>query len=245
MSNGRYWIYDWRQDFYIYLPKGFNRTAMDKIENKLKHTFPSFNKSTEFISKLIETGQQMNVPADTAIIGVGEYIKIIPFLIDGLIKIYREDESGNEIFLYYITSGESCVMSITTCLKNEKGSIKALVVEDSDILAVPVDAFINLLNEYNLLQTFTYDLFRSKFNELIKSIDNLAFTDIKSRLMQYLRTECEVKGVSIISGLTHKKIANDLATSREVISRTLSLLQREGYLILEQRKITLTSKTVI
>lgn len=219
--------------------KALQVNFMEQIESKLKYTFPSFNKSAEFVTKLIEKGQQMEVPADSTIIGVGEYIKVIPFLIDGLIKIYREDELGNEIFLYYITSGESCVMSITTCLKNEKGSIKAVVEEDSTILAVPVDAFINLLNEYNLLQTFTYDLFRSKYNELIKSIDNLAFTDTKSRLVQYLRTECEVKGSNIISGLTHRKIAHDLATSREVISRMLSLLQREGLLKLEQRKITL------
>lgn len=215
---------------------------MEKLENRLKYTFPSFTKSEEFVNKFIESGKQMKVSAGTTIIDVGGYIKVIPFLIDGLIKIYREDAFGNEIFLYYITSGESCVMSITTCMNNEKGSIKAVVEEDSHLLAVPVDSFISLLNEYNLLQTFTYDLFRSKYNELIKSIDNLAFTDTKSRLVQYLRTECEVKGGDTISGLTHRKIATDLATSREVVSRMLSLLQREGLLKLEQRKIILLDK---
>ena len=213
---------------------------MSDFEKKLKHTFPSFLKSPKFIEEFTGTGKEMEIPAGTAIIDAGDYIKVIPFLIDGLIKIYREDEHGNEIFLYYITSGESCVMSITTCLKNEKGSIKAMVEEDSTILAIPVDSFIDLLNEYNLLQTFTYDLFRSKYNELIKSIDNLAFSDTKSRLIQYLKTEASIKGSNTIVGLSHRKIASDLATSREVISRTLSLLQRQGVLKLGHRMIILT-----
>ena len=187
----------------------------------------------------MNVGQIMKVPAGTVIIDVEKYIKVIPLLIDGLIKIYREDENGNEILLYYITSGQSCVMSITTCMKDEKSSIKALVEEDSVLVAVPVTDFISLLNEYNLLQTFTYDLFKDKYNELIKSIDNLAFTNTKDRLKQYLIRESEVKGNKTISGLTHKQIATDLSTSREVVSRQLYLMQREGFIKLSNRKIIL------
>jgi len=200
---------------------------MNPLAEILSNSFPIFNKSNVFISELLEVSNLMEVPANTNIIDVNQYIKVIPFLISGLIKIYRVDESGNEIFLYYITSGQSCVMSITTCMENEKSSIKALVEEDSSFIAVPVDKFISLLNKHNLLQSFTYQLFKEKYNELIFAIDNLAFTDTKSRLVQYLKKEAEIKNNKTIQ-LTHRYIANDLSSSREVISRLLYLLQKEG-----------------
>ncbi len=211
---------------------------MNPLAEILSNSFPIFNKSNVFISELLEVSNLMEVPANTNIIDVNQYIKVIPFLISGLIKIYRVDESGNEIFLYYITSGQSCVMSITTCMENEKSSIKALVEEDSSFIAVPVDKFISLLNKHNLLQSFTYQLFKEKYNELIFAIDNLAFTDTKSRLVQYLKKEAEIKNNKTIQ-LTHRYIANDLSSSREVISRLLYLLQKEGFLEIKQRKIIL------
>ena len=212
---------------------------MLNVLEHIKEKFPDFLKSEQFLQKLENSGTLMEVPKDTTIVNVGEYIKVIPFLLEGQIKIYREDDDGKEILLYYINSGESCVMSITTCLKNEKGSIKALVAEDSLLMAVPKDDFIKLLNEFNLLQVFTYDLFRSKYNELIKAIDNLAFNDTSSRIKQYLLRESEIKKTKNLKGLTHKQIAQDLATSREVVSRILHLLQREGFLSLDNRMISI------
>jgi len=203
--------------------------------------FPEFKKSNEFTDRLIESGQVMDVPGGTILVNVGDYIKVIPFLLAGLIKIYREDDNGNEILLYYINSGESCVISITASLKDEKSSIKAHVEEDSKILAVPIKDFTDLLSQYNLLHTFTYDLFNIKYNELIKSIDSLAFSDIRTRLFQYLKNEAKVKESLTIKGLTHRKIANDLSTSREVVSRMLSALQKEGKLEMKNKEITIVS----
>lgn len=213
---------------------------MDDINKQIQTQFPYFNQSSDFISKMIDCGNLMEIKGGTIILNVGEYIRVIPFLLDGLIKIYREDDDGNEILLYYIHNGESCVMSITTCLKNERGSIKAIVEEDSILLAIPKDKFINLLNEHKILHTFTYDLFNSKYNELIDSIDSLAFTDTKSRLIKYLNREVEIRNSNVLSGLTHKKIATDLSTSREVVSRLLYALQKEGLLSLDSKKINMT-----
>jgi len=203
--------------------------------------FPEFKKSDEFAEKLIDQGQMMTIEGGTTLLNVGDYIKVIPFLINGLIKIYREDEKGNEILLYYINSGESCVISITASLKNEQSSIKAFVEEDSTVLAVPIKDFTDLLSQFDLLHSFTYDLFNLKYNELIKSIDSLAFTDIRTRLYKYLVNEAEVKETQKISGLTHKKIAHDLSTSREVVSRLLSALQKEGKLSIQNKEITINN----
>jgi len=184
-------------------------------------------------------GRVVEFKSGTTIINSGEYIKVITFLIDGLIKIYREDPDGNEILLYYINSGESCVISITSSLRNEKSTIKALVVEQARVFAVPNDKFEYLLGRYNLLHAFTYDLFSNKYNQLIDSIDSLAFMNMRSRLFNYLQKEAQNSGRHEIQGLTHKSIATDLSTSREVISRLLSALQKEGRVRLENKKIIL------
>lgn len=201
--------------------------------------FPNFQKSQDFSDELLAVGQVMELPAGTVLMKAGDYIKVIPFLMEGLIKIYREDAQGNEILLYYIKSGESCVISITASLKNEKSSIKAYVDENSTLLAVPIHDFEKLLNKYNLLHTFTYDLFNQKYNQLIDSIDSLAFTDMRMRLWNYLSKVAEAKETNEIKGLTHKKIAQDLSTSREVISRLLTALQKEEKILLAKRIIKL------
>ena len=215
---------------------------MSDNKSILLSKFPEFKRSQEFSEKLLEYGNLMEVPKGTVLINSGEYIKVIPLLLDGLIKIYREDDDGNEILLYYINSGESCVISITTSLKDEKSSIKALVEEDSTLLAVSKDKFLLLLNQYNLLHTFTYDLFNSKYNELINSIDSLAFSDTKSRLLNYLNTKAKHNGTKILVGLTHKEIAKDLSTSREVVSRLLYALQKANKLTIDNKIITLLDK---
>ena len=202
-------------------------------------SFPYFQKSQDFSDELLAVGKVMEVQAGTVLMNVGDYIKVIPFLMEGLLKIYREDDNGNEILLYYIKSGESCVISITASLKNEKSSIKALVDEDSTLLAVPTQEFEKLLSKYNLLHTFTYDLFNQKYNQLIDSIDSLAFTDMRMRLMSYLSMVAEAKGTKEIIGLTHKKIAQDLSTSREVVSRLLNAFQKEEKIKILNKKITL------
>lgn len=212
---------------------------MEVYKNDLLELFPDFKKSQEFIHELLEYGSIVDIKAGASLIEPGEYIKVIPFLMDGLIKIYREDSEGNEILLYYIKNGESCVISITSSLKDEKSSIKAHVEEDSKILVVPIDKFEYLLNKYNLLHSFTYDLFSTKYNQLINSIDSLAFTDMRTRLHNYLKNESKIKANAIIEGLTHKKIAKDLSTSREVVSRLLSALQKENKIKILHKRIEL------
>lgn len=209
------------------------------FKDRILRLFPDFKKSNEFVEELLAASNTLDVPAGASILDTGDYIKVIPFLVSGLIKIYRVDAEGNEILLYYINSGESCIISITASLKNEKSSIKAYIEEDSTILAVPNNIFEKLLGKYNLLHNFTYDLFSSKYNQLLESIDNLVFTDMRSRLINYLKTESEVKNTRRISGLTHKKIAHDLSTSREVISRLMSALNKEKLLMLDGRTIVL------
>lgn len=213
----------------------------NSLSEQLSNLFPDFAKSKPLIDELIEVGSFVEIAAGNTLIDTGDYIKVIPFLINGLIKIYRQDDEGNEILLYYINSGESCVISITLSLKDEVSSIKAHVEEDSTVFVVPNAKFEYLLGKYSLLHSFTYDLFNLKYNQLISSIDVLAFTDMKTRLMNYLVAESNAKDTELLEGLTHKQIATDLASSREVISRLLSSLQKDGRIKMIGRKIQILS----
>ncbi len=212
----------------------------DNHREEIIKSFPEFQKTQGFVDEVLELGKFIAVPKGNTIIDVDDYIKVIPLLMNGLIKIYREDDDGNEILLYYIKSGESCVISITSSIKYEKSSIRATTEEDSTIFAIPSHDFLKLLNKYNLLHTFTYDLFNVKYNELIKSIDCLAFSDMRTRLYHYLETKANLRDTKIITGLTHKEIAKDLATSREVISRLLYALSKDGKITIKNKEITLS-----
>ncbi len=212
----------------------------DNHREEIIKSFPEFQKTQGFVDEVLELGKFIAVPKGNTIIDVDDYIKVIPLLMNGLIKIYREDDDGNEILLYYIKSGESCVISITSSIKYEKSSIRATTEEDSTIFAIPSHDFLKLLNKYNLLHTFTYDLFNVKYNELIKSIDSLAFSDMRTRLYHYLETKANLRDTKIITGLTHKEIAKDLATSREVISRLLYALSKDGKITIKNKEITLS-----
>lgn len=212
---------------------------MDTQKEELLKSFPEFQKTDGFIDEVLALGDFMEIPKGNTIMEVGDYIKVIPLLMDGLIKIYREDDDGNEILLYYIKSGESCIISITSSIRYEKSSIKATTEEDSTVFALPSDDFSKLLKKYNLLHTFNYDLFSVKYNELIKSIDSLAFSDMRTRLYDYLQTKASLSDSKIISGVTHKEIAKDLATSREVISRLLYALSKDSKISIENKEITL------
>jgi len=139
--------------------------------------------------------------------------------------VYREDADGNEVLLYYIKPGESCIMSITTYLRYDKSSVKAIIEEDAYLLALPSDEFKKFLAIYSSVNEFVYSLFQDKYLELLEFIELMSFSNQEDRLLNYLTKESRLKGSNRIK-ITHKKIAEDLATSREVISRLLKKLQQ-------------------
>lgn len=158
-------------------------------------------------------------------------------MISGLAKVFKEEETnGNEVLLYYIKPGESCVMSITTLTKNEKSNVKAIIEEDSKVVVIPADKALEIAKKYPKWNEFIYDLFNLKFNELLNSIELLTFSNKDLRLYKYLKKESNLKNTNILH-TTHQHIAYDLGSSREVISRLLKKLEKEGLIKLRQKNI--------
>jgi len=181
---------------------------------------------------------QKLIKAGTIILREGAYVKVIPLMLNGLAKVFKEEENGHEVLLYYIKPGESCVMSLTTLVRNETSKVKAVIEEDSEIVVIPSDKALRIAQKYSEWNAFIFELFNHKFDELLNVIKILTFSNKDTRLLEYLKKEVQLKGNSTLK-TTHQHIADDLGSSREVISRLLKKLEHEGVLTLKQGEISL------
>ena len=195
----------------------------------------------ELKDELISISSIVEIKAGTVILKQGEYVKVIPLLISGLAKVFKEEPvNGNEVLLYYIKPGESCVMSLTTLIRQQTSRVKAVIEEDSSIVIIPADKALQIAKKYPKWNEFIFDLFNLKFDELLNVIEILTFSNKDTRLFEYLKKEARLKNTSTLQ-TTHQHIADDLGSSREVISRLLKKLEAEGVLKLGQGSVTLLS----
>ncbi|MEE9361665.1 MAG: Crp/Fnr family transcriptional regulator [Cellulophaga sp.] len=209
------------------------------IDKALSNHFPKLAKIPELRNDLISISTLVEVKAGTVILKQGAYIKVIPLLISGLAKVFKEEAvNGNEVLLYYIKPGESCVMSLTTLIRNETSQVKAVIEEDSKIVIIPADKALAIAKKYPQWNEFIYDLFNLKFEQLLNVIEILTFSNKDSRLIEYLKKEAKLKN-TISLKTTHQQIAYDLGSSREVISRLLKKLETKGAIKLGQGTIEL------
>lgn len=209
------------------------------ISEALDTYFPKLAKMPKLKDELISISSFTKIKAGTVILKQGEYIKVIPLLISGLAKVFKEEPiNGNEVLLYYIKPGESCVMSVTTLIGQKTSHVKAVIEEDSNIVLIPADEALKIAKKYPRWNEFFYDLFNLKFDELLNVIEILTFSNKDARLLEYLKKEAKLKNTSTLQ-TTHQHIAYDLGSSREVISRLLKKLESEGIIKLGQGSITL------
>ncbi|WP_281778143.1 Crp/Fnr family transcriptional regulator [Croceibacter atlanticus] len=214
---------------------------MSLIENALNTYFPKLAEMPELKKELLSISNLVEIKAGTVILKQGEYIKVIPLLISGLAKVFKEEPiNGSEVLLYYIKPGESCVMSVTTLIRQQTSHVKAVIEEDATIVVIPADKALQIAKKYPRWNDFIYDLFNLKFDELLNVIEILTFLNKDIRLLEYLKKEANLKNTNILQ-TTHQHIADDLGSSREVISRLLEKLEIEGHIKLAQGSVTLLS----
>lgn len=209
------------------------------ISKALDTYFPKLAQMPKLKEELIAISKIIKFKAGTIILKQGAYVKVIPLMLSGLAKVFKEESTnGNEVLLYYIKPGESCVMSVTTLIRNEASQVKAVIEEDSEIVVIPADKALQIAKKYPKWNEFIYDLFNLKFEELLNIVEILTFSNKDTRLLEYLKKEAQLKGGNILH-TTHQHIAYDLGSSREVISRLLKKLEHEGIIKLGQGTIDL------
>ena len=172
------------------------------------------------------------------IMDFGGYIRMLPLIISGTIKISREAEDGSELFLYYLTRGESCTMTFSCCMADKKSEIRAVAEEDTVVLGLPQQYLDVLMMRYKSWKNFVMLAYDQRMNELIKTIDQVTFHQLDKRLYDYIRRSANIREDKTIQ-TTHQAIAADLNVSREAVSRLLKGLEKRGVVELGRNKIKL------
>lgn len=174
--------------------------------------------------------------ANEVIIDIGSYITSIPLLLSGAIKILREDKEGDDLVLYYIEKGDTCAMTLSCCMGQTKSKIKAIAETDVKLLMIPKQKMSEWLSKYKSWQEFILHSYHSRLQEFIDAIDTIAFLNMDQRLLKYLKDKALINQNETIS-VTHQQIANDLHTSRVVISRLLKALEKKDKIELNRNQI--------
>lgn len=202
----------------------------------LKKNFPGF--SAELIEEIQKNSIAQTFKAGDIIMRTGQYINSTVLLLEGQIKIFREGENGGEFLMYYLQPGQACAISMICSTKSQTSKITAKADEDGELLMIPVALMEKWMMNHRSWDEFVIGTYRSRFEEVLEVIDNVAFRAMDERLEFYLKRHASVNSSKAIK-LSHQEIATELNTSREVISRLLKKMEQRGMVNLHRNQIEL------
>ncbi len=206
------------------------------MTDNIKSLFPTFSKA--LLEDIESNAVFQSVHSGDVIMRTGQYIKSTVLVLSGTIKIYREDDNGGEFFMYYLQPGQACAISMICATKSEKSQIMAKVVEDAELMMVPLPLMDKWMMQHRTWYEFVIDTYRSRFEEVLEVIDSIAFRAMDERLDFYLKRHQQALGTNDLK-LSHQDIASELNTSREVISRLLKKMEQRQLLRLHRNHIEL------
>lgn len=201
-----------------------------------KKIFPQFEQG--LIELLENNATQKSFQAGDVIMRTGQYIKSTVLVLTGRIKIYRQSEEGSEFLIYYLGPGEACAVSLICALQSQTSEITAKAVEDTEVIMLPIQLMDEMMSKYKSWSHFVIQSYRNRFDELLAVVDHIAFRNMDERLEFYLK-RCKTDSGKTILNLTHQEIADDLNSSREVISRLLKKMEQLGKIRLNRNSIEL------
>lgn len=190
------------------------------------------------INEINQVGTFKEVPEGFKMMEIGQYVRAMPLLISGAIKILREDNDGDELLLYFLEKGDTCAMTLTCCLGQTKSEIRAIAETDAKLIMVPINKMEEWSEKYGSWRSFVFESYHNRLNEMLETIDSIAFLKMDERLLKYLKEKSRVSSDNIIHN-THQEIAYELHTSRVVISRLLKKLETLGKIELHRNSIVL------
>ena len=182
----------------------------------------------DLIDEVLEHSKFQKIPKDTEILREGQYIKVIPLVIDGAIKVFTRFKE-KELLLYYIRPDESCIMSFAASMRNEPSKVFAITEVDTEAILLPITKIEKWFNNYPKFNSLFFRLYNERYIDMLDTINHLLFNKLDQRVLAHLKEKEEISGNNIIK-TTHKQIANELGTAREVISRIIKKLEKEDKL---------------
>lgn len=196
----------------------------------LKKIFPNWEEG--LYDAILKEAALKEAKAGTTLLKMGQNIKSAMLVVEGTIKLYQEGEEGGEFFMYHLNPGEACAVTLVCNYHHEQSQVLAKAVTDIQYLAIPIEFMEKWLNEFKSWHYFVIKTYRSRYEELLKTIHETAFKNMDERLEFYIKRQIKQFGNTI--QLTHQEIANDLNTSREVVSRLLKKMEHNGWIIMNR-----------
>lgn len=206
---------------------------LEEIKTNYAHIFED-----ELLEEINEVGIVKEVKSGEELIRIGQYMTAMPLLLDGVIKVMREDKEGFELLLYFLEKGETCAMTLSCCTATAVSEIRAVAETDSTLVMIPVEKMEVWISKYKSWRNFVFDSYHNRLMEVLETIDNIAFKKMDQRLLKYLKNKAKYYENSEIK-TTHQDIAYDLHTSRVVVSRLLKQLEKENRIVLQRNSIKL------
>ncbi len=188
------------------------------------------------INEIAKVGTYKEIPEGFKLMEIGQYIQSMPLLISGAIKILREDRDGNELLLYYLERGETCSMTLSCCMGQSKSEIRAIAETEAKLIMVPIRKMEEWTAHYKSWRNFVFSSYHDRLNELLTTLDSIAFSRMDERLAAYLKEKARINDGHTIYN-THQEIAYDLHTSRVVVSRLLKKLEQMGKIELHRNHL--------
>jgi len=204
---------------------------IEELKKSYNHLFED-----ALINEIVQVGTFKEVPAGFKMMEIGSYVKAIPLLVSGVIKILREDTNGDELLLYYLEKGDTCSMTMTCCMGQTKSEIRAVVETDAKLIMIPVQKMEQWTANFTSWRNFVFESYHNRLNEMLHTIDSIAFDNMDQRLLNYLKEKARITQSKIIEN-THQEIAYDLNSSRVVTSRLLKKLENIGKIKLHRNYI--------
>ena len=204
------------------------------IEEIVKKSFPFFESGLRMA--ISEAGKYQDFSQNQELIREDQYIRSFPIVISGLIKVCRTDDQGNELLLYYLRPGEVCTVSLICCMDRTRSRVKAVSEEETVAILIPVELLDNWMTKYQTWKEYVMRSMQKRFDELLDALDSIAFLKMDERLEKFFTDRFRSSGSTFFDG-SHQDVALALNSSREVISRLLKQMERNGLIVLSRGHI--------
>lgn len=221
-----------------YIQMNFADQPNPEILHFIKDQFPKITEP-KLQDEIAQVGKVYHFKAGDVIMDFGNYVRLVPLVVKGSIKVVREDEERDrEIFLYFLGKGDTCSMSFSCCMMNKRSDIRTTAEDDTTVIGIPIKYVDTWMMKFQSWKNFVMSSYDQRMQELVKTIDSIAFSNMDERLLKYLQQKSEANDSNIIK-TTHQDIAYDLNASREAVSRLLKALENIGRIKLGRNKIEL------
>lgn len=190
----------------------------------------------KLIGEIEKAGGLKLVKEGEIIMDINDYVTSMPLLLEGAIKILREDQDGNELLLYFLERGDTCALTLSCCLGQTRSEIRAVAERDTKLIMIPISKMEEWAATYKSWRNFVFESYHQRLTEMLETIDTLAFMNMDQRLLRYLQDKAKINQSETLQ-VTHQQIAYDLNTSRVVISRLLKKLEIDEKISLQRNNI--------